>query len=122
MTLVTIHKAKTELSKLLARVEAGEEIVIARGDEPIAKLVPLPSAEKKNPPRKPGALAHLRDKLPPISSWTRCPRTTWRHGRENTPFLVTTVSEISSRYAHTSLVVVGQRRSESVCTAGPERW
>lgn len=65
MTVVTIHKAKTELSKLLARVEAGEEIVIARGDEPIAKLVPLPSAEKKNPPRKPGALAHLRDKLPP---------------------------------------------------------
>ncbi|WP_320410158.1 MULTISPECIES: type II toxin-antitoxin system prevent-host-death family antitoxin [unclassified Rhizobium] len=30
MTVVTIHKAKTELSKLLARVEAGEEIVIAR--------------------------------------------------------------------------------------------
>jgi prevent-host-death family protein len=65
MTVVTIHKAKTELSKLLARVEAGEEIVIARGDEPIAKLVPFPSAEKKTPLRKPGALAHLRDKLPP---------------------------------------------------------
>ncbi len=65
MTVVTIHKAKTELSKLLARVEAGEEIVIARGDEPIAKLVPLVSSEKSKPPRKPGALAHLRDTLPP---------------------------------------------------------
>lgn len=64
MAVVTIHKAKTELSKLLARVEAGEEIVIARGDEPIAKLVAWTSAEKKNPPRKPGALAHLRGKLP----------------------------------------------------------
>lgn len=64
MTVVTIHKAKTELSKLLARVEAGEEIVIARGNEPIAKLVALTPADKKNPPRKPGALAHLRDQLP----------------------------------------------------------
>lgn len=64
MTIVTIHKAKTELSKLLARVEAGEEIVIARGDEPIAKLVALTSAEKKNPPRTPGALTHLRGNLP----------------------------------------------------------
>ncbi|SIR12395.1 prevent-host-death family protein [Rhizobium sp. RU33A] len=64
MTVVTIHKAKTELSKLLARVEAGEEIVIARGDEPIAKLVALTSSQEKNPPRTPGALAHLRGKLP----------------------------------------------------------
>lgn len=41
MTTVTIHKAKTELSKLLARVEEGEEIVIARGSHPIAKIVPI---------------------------------------------------------------------------------
>jgi prevent-host-death family protein len=65
MTVVTIHKAKTELSKLLARVEAGEEIIIARGDEPIAKLVPLASLETRNPQRKPGALAHLQGTLPP---------------------------------------------------------
>jgi antitoxin (DNA-binding transcriptional repressor) of toxin-antitoxin stability system len=39
MTLtVRIGEATTHLSDLLARVEAGEEIVIARGDEPIAKL------------------------------------------------------------------------------------
>jgi prevent-host-death family protein len=37
---VTIHAAKTTLSQLLARVEAGEEIVLARGKHPIAKLVP----------------------------------------------------------------------------------
>lgn len=41
MEVVTIHTAKTTLSQLLARVEAGEEIVLARGKEPIAKLVPF---------------------------------------------------------------------------------
>jgi prevent-host-death family protein len=38
MSTVTIHAAKTNLSKLLARVEAGEEIIIARGKTPIARL------------------------------------------------------------------------------------
>lgn len=41
MESVTIHTAKTTLSQLLARVEAGEEIILARGKHPIAKLVPL---------------------------------------------------------------------------------
>ncbi|MBV8568285.1 MAG: type II toxin-antitoxin system Phd/YefM family antitoxin [Methylobacteriaceae bacterium] len=41
MKVVTIHAAKTNLSQLLARVEAGEEIVLARGKHPIAKLVPF---------------------------------------------------------------------------------
>ena len=40
METVTIHTAKTTLSRLLARVETGEEIVLARGKHPIAKLVP----------------------------------------------------------------------------------
>ncbi len=43
MSTVTIHAAKTNLSKLLARVEAGEEIVIARGKTPIARLTPVRS-------------------------------------------------------------------------------
>ena len=41
MSTVTVHAAKTNLSKLLARVEAGEEIVIARGRTPIARLTPI---------------------------------------------------------------------------------
>jgi prevent-host-death family protein len=41
MATVTVHAAKTNLSKLLARVEAGEEIVIARGRTPIARLTPI---------------------------------------------------------------------------------
>jgi antitoxin (DNA-binding transcriptional repressor) of toxin-antitoxin stability system len=40
MKIVTIHVAKTQLSQLLAEVEAGEEIVLARGKIPIAKLSP----------------------------------------------------------------------------------
>jgi prevent-host-death family protein len=48
MAIVTVHAAKTHLSQLLARVEAGEEIVIARGSEPVARLVPLqPRPERR---------------------------------------------------------------------------
>ena len=41
MKQVNIHEAKTDLSKLVERAEAGEEIVIARSGKPAAKLVPL---------------------------------------------------------------------------------
>ncbi|WP_426032270.1 type II toxin-antitoxin system Phd/YefM family antitoxin [Caulobacter sp. DWP3-1-3b2] len=40
MTVVTIHYAKTNLSRLLAEVEAGGEVVIARGKAPVATLTP----------------------------------------------------------------------------------
>lgn len=40
-TTVGIHEAKTHLSRLLRRVSAGEEIIIARGGEPVARLVPI---------------------------------------------------------------------------------
>jgi len=35
---VKVHEAKTHLSELLAKVEAGEEVIIARGNDPIARL------------------------------------------------------------------------------------
>lgn len=38
---IRVHDAKTHLSALLRRVEAGEEFVIARGESPVAKLVPV---------------------------------------------------------------------------------
>ena len=41
MTVVTIHEAKTNLSRLIARVLAGEEVTIARGKEPVVKLMPV---------------------------------------------------------------------------------
>lgn len=60
MTIVTIHEAKTHLSRLIARVLAGEEVTIARGKEPVVKLTPItPPAKAK---RQLGRLAHL---IPP---------------------------------------------------------
>jgi prevent-host-death family protein len=44
---VTVHEAKTHLSRLLRRVAAGEEIVILRGTTPVARLVPLEGARKR---------------------------------------------------------------------------
>ncbi len=41
---VNIHEAKTNFSKLVRRAEAGEEIVVRRGREPVARIAPL---EKK---------------------------------------------------------------------------
>ncbi len=41
MVEVGVHEAKTKLSKLLALVEAGEDVVITRGGQPVAKLVPI---------------------------------------------------------------------------------
>ena len=40
MKTVNIHEAKTTLSKLIKRVESGDEIIIARGGRPVARLLP----------------------------------------------------------------------------------
>jgi prevent-host-death family protein len=69
MDAVSIHDAKTHFSRLVARAEAGEEIVVRRGATPVAKLV----AYDPGPllPRTPGALkGRMRiaddfDALPP---------------------------------------------------------
>jgi prevent-host-death family protein len=47
MIEVNVHEAKTNLSRLLAQVEAGEEVIIARSGEPVAKLVAVPKPSKK---------------------------------------------------------------------------
>lgn len=39
MPVVNVHQAKTQLSRLLAQAEAGEDVVIARNGQPIARLV-----------------------------------------------------------------------------------
>jgi prevent-host-death family protein len=46
---VNVHDAKTNLSKYLARVEAGETIVIARAGKTVAKLVPVNDEAAKDP-------------------------------------------------------------------------
>lgn len=46
---VNVHEAKTHLSRLLERVERGEEIVIARAGKPIAKLVAIEPVSSRRP-------------------------------------------------------------------------
>jgi len=48
---VNIHEAKTHLSRLVERAEAGEEILIARAGRPVARLVPL---QARTQARRPG--------------------------------------------------------------------
>jgi prevent-host-death family protein len=47
---ITVHEAKTHLSRYLVEVENGVEILIARGKKPVARLVPL---EEKPPANRP---------------------------------------------------------------------
>jgi prevent-host-death family protein len=46
-TVVNIHEAKTHLSRLLVRVSAGEEIVIARAGKPVARLLRVEEKRRK---------------------------------------------------------------------------
>ena len=58
-----IHDAKTNLSRIIERVEHGEEIVISRAGHPVAKVVPLPRK-----PRRAGR-GSLRGKLVLADDW-----------------------------------------------------
>ena len=52
MSVVTIHKAKTHLSRLIREAAKGKEIIIARGAKPVARLVAI---TEEKPQRKPGS-------------------------------------------------------------------
>ena len=47
MATVTVHTAKTQLSKLIEQAERGEEVIIARGKTPVACLVPYRREQPK---------------------------------------------------------------------------
>ena len=49
MPVVNVHEAKTTLSALLARAQAGEDIIIARNGTPIARLTALPGPPRRQP-------------------------------------------------------------------------
>ena len=68
MTKVNIYQAKTQLSRLLAQVEEGEEVVIARSGRPIARLVPFDKhIEKRHFGQDEGVLSIPRDFDEPLS-------------------------------------------------------
>ncbi len=49
MATVNVHEAKTHLSRLLKQVEAGEEVIIARNGEPVARLVSSKTRRRRQP-------------------------------------------------------------------------
>jgi prevent-host-death family protein len=53
MSIVTIHEAKTNLSRLLEKASNGEEVIIARGSKPVARLVAIGEVKGK---RQPGSM------------------------------------------------------------------
>ncbi len=68
METITIHRAKTELSRLIERACRGEEIVIARGKKPVVRLVAI---EDKQGRRRPGAwkgkISYTPDAFAPLT-------------------------------------------------------
>lgn len=56
-TTFTMHEAKTHLSRLVARALEGEEIVIARGEKPAVRLVPVDGKPKRVPGRLAGQIS-----------------------------------------------------------------
>jgi prevent-host-death family protein len=67
MAVINMHEAKSNLSDLVARAEAGEEIVIARRNKPAVRLVPVNPDSKASiraaRERAFGSMSHLRDAL-----------------------------------------------------------
>ncbi len=61
---VSVHGAKTQLSKLLDVVEDGEEVVIERHGRPVAQLVPVRK-------RRPSALGAMRGQFAMAEGWER---------------------------------------------------
>jgi len=65
MIVANIHNAKTNLSRLIERAEAGEEVVIARNGKPAVRLTPVAASE--TPPRRadglPGWMGSLRGRI-----------------------------------------------------------
>lgn len=65
MTVVNVHEAKTQLSRLIEQALRGEEVVIARNGVPAVKLVQIDQAQLKRPRRQSGQLPGLFVEIDP---------------------------------------------------------
>ena len=64
----SVHQAKTNLSRLLKEVSTGNEVIIARGEEPVAKLVAIGAGRKKRiPGRLAGKISAAPDAFAPLT-------------------------------------------------------
>jgi prevent-host-death family protein len=70
MIEVNVHEAKTQLSRLLSRVEAGEQVTIARAGRPVARLVPVGTGRSRRIPGRDVGRGWIADDfdapLPPL--------------------------------------------------------
>ncbi|MGO9545443.1 MAG: type II toxin-antitoxin system Phd/YefM family antitoxin [Rhodomicrobium sp.] len=86
MPTYTVHEAKTNLSKLIERAERGEEVIIARKDKPVVRLLPLGDAGK--PKRQPGMLKGVLPEIPDSAFFDPMPEEElklWEEGYEGDP-------------------------------------
>ena len=67
MTTVSVHEAKTHLSRLIERVLAGEEVVISRNKEPVVRLV------REGPPKKKPLLGAMKGRMGDIGDEAMAP-------------------------------------------------
>jgi prevent-host-death family protein len=66
--MYTIHQAQINFSKLLRKAARGEEVIIARGKTPVAKLVAVPHQKKKRVPgRWKGKISYTPDAFAPLT-------------------------------------------------------
>ena len=67
MITVNVHEAKTHFSRLLSRVESGEEIIIAKAGKPVARLIPvLEKVVRRSPGTAKGHITMTEDFLEPL--------------------------------------------------------
>ncbi len=66
MQKVTIHVAKTQLSRLIEAALSGEDVVISKGDRPVVRLVPIPQGQFKFGVLEPDSLGAGPDFFAPM--------------------------------------------------------
>jgi prevent-host-death family protein len=66
MATINVHDAKTHFSRLLSRVEGGEEIIIAKAGKPVARIVPFGKKKKRFPGTAKGRVTVRKEFFEPL--------------------------------------------------------
>ncbi len=69
MVTVNMHEAKTHLSKLVARAASGEEVIIARADQPLVRLTLIEGNGKRQPGNDRGLVEMAENFDEPLSEF-----------------------------------------------------